>query len=157
MTNLPGKLDTIRVDYRKLALYCIAAGIIFSLYDVLFDLALSFLHSVFDLTYSFLHSIFEWLEYGLEELIEHIFHTTRQQSQTIVFYLLLAVGVFVCYRLGLKLHALYLQLKINTLTAWDKFKARTLSFWHHQSTLEKYKLIFSGSAGIILFSFLVFS
>lgn len=157
MANFPGKLDIIRVDYRKLAVYCIVAGIIFSLYDVLFDLVLSFLHTIFDMALSFLHSLFEWFEYGLEELIEHIFHTTRQQTQTIVFYLLLAVGAFACYRLGLKLQVLYRQLKIKTLTEWVKIKIRTSLFWHHQSKLEKLKLIFTGSVGIMILTFLMFS
>jgi hypothetical protein len=146
MTYLMGKVYSVPKDYRKLAVYCIAAGLMFSLYDVLFDLALSLCHAAF-----------EWFEFALEELIEHIFHTTRQQTQAIVFYLLLAIGLYVCYRLVLKLTELSRLMKAKSLASWVKYKTRASFFWNHQSTLEKLRLILSGSAGVFVLAFWVFS
>jgi hypothetical protein len=146
MSNFLGKLYMIRGDYRKPAIYCIVGIIVYNLQDVLIDWTL---HS--------LHVAFEWFEYGLEELIEHIFHTTRQQTQAIVFYLLLSLGLFLCYRLGLKLMTLYRNLQNRARTEWTEFKIRMHRFWSHQSVPEKLPLILSGSAGIALMAFLLFS
>ena len=63
-------------------------GLFISLYDVL-------LHTIF----VGLHLTFEWVEYMLEEIIEHTFHTNRKQSQLVVFYLFWLIGFYGLYRL----------------------------------------------------------
>jgi hypothetical protein len=47
----------------------------------------------------------------LEEIIEHTFHTNRQQSQLVVFYLLWLIGFFGLYRLMIILYRVYESLK----------------------------------------------
>ena len=63
-------------------------GLFISLYDVL-------LHTLLVC----LHLTFEWVEYMLEEIIEHTFHTNRKQSQLVVFYLFWLIGFYGLYRL----------------------------------------------------------
>ena len=75
-------------------------GLFISLYDVL-------LHTIF----VGLHLTFEWVEYMLEEIIEHTFHTNRKQSQLVVFYLLWLIGFFGLYRLMIVLYRVYESLK----------------------------------------------
>ena len=75
-------------------------GLFISLYDVL-------LHTLF----VGLHLTFEWVEYMLEEIIEHTFHTNRKQSQLVVFYLLWLIGFFALYRLMIILYRVYESLK----------------------------------------------
>ena len=75
-------------------------GLFISLYDVL-------LHTLF----VGLHLTFEWVEYMLEEIIEHTFHTNRKQSQLVVFYLLWLIGFFGLYRLMIVLYRVYESLK----------------------------------------------
>ena len=73
----------------KRILICIfLIGLFSSLYDVL-------LHTLFVV----LHLTFEWVEYMLEEIIEHTFHTNRKQSQLVVFYLFWLIGFYGLYRL----------------------------------------------------------
>ncbi|MGR9086159.1 MAG: hypothetical protein ACU841_03685 [Gammaproteobacteria bacterium] len=140
------KLNLIRENYRKLAIYCVLALLVYSFSDVLIDLTLTTLHTAF-----------EWFEYGLEELIEHIFGTTRQQTQTIVFYLLLSLGIAVCYRFALWLKTLYRSLRNRALMEWRTMKTRVDHFWWHQSPVDKFKLLFSGSASFVVLAFLVLS
>lgn len=146
VSNILGKLYMIREDYRKPAAYCVIGVIVYSLHDVLIDWTL---HS--------LHLAFEWFEFGLEELIEHVFHTTRQQTQAIVFYLLLSLGLFLCYRLSLKLIALYRNLQTMARTGWAELTIRTYRFWNHQPVLYKFHLVLSGSASIAVMAFFLFS
>ena len=75
-------------------------GLFISLYDVL-------LHTIF----VGLHLTFEWVEYMLEEIIEHTFHTNRKQSQLVVFYLLWLIGFYGLYRLKIILYRVYESLK----------------------------------------------
>lgn len=85
----------------KRILICIfLIGLFISLYDVL-------LHTLLVC----LHLTFEWVEYMLEEIIEHTFHTNRQQSQLVVFYLLWLIGFFGLYRLMIILYRVYESLK----------------------------------------------
>ncbi len=91
-------------------------GLFISLYDVL-------LHTIF----IGLHLTFEWVEYMLEEIIEHTFHTNRKQSQLVVFYLLWLIGFFGLYRLMIVLYRVYESLKkqLSELTANQKIKWTT--------------------------------
>ena len=79
----------INLSLVKRILICIfLIGLFISLYDVL-------LHTLLVC----LHLTFEWVEYMLEEIIEHTFHTNRKQSQLVVFYLFWLIGFYGLYRL----------------------------------------------------------
>jgi hypothetical protein len=95
-----------------------------------------------------LHIGFEWFEFALEEIIQHLFHTSRQQSQLIVFYLLLSIALYAAYRLWRALPGLYHRLRENLLTAGSVHKTRASLYWQDQSAIRKIKLITSCTAGI---------
>ncbi|WP_157385897.1 hypothetical protein [Methylosarcina fibrata] len=140
------KFHTIREGYRKALAYGMIGTIVYALHDVLIDWTL---HS--------LHIAFEWFEFGLEELIEHVFHTTRQQTQAIVFYLLLFLGLFICYRLALKLIAVYRHLQALAKVRCAEFKIHLHCFWSDQAVIEKIPFILSGSASVAVMAFFLFS
>ena len=89
---------------RKILIQFILIGIVITLYDVM-------LHSFLTIV----HLSFEWFELALEELIEHIFHTSRQQSQLIVFYLLWLIALYGFYRLWRALPGIYNRSKEQLL------------------------------------------
>ena len=97
---------------RKIVIQFILIGIVITMYDVM-------LHSLFTIV----HIAFEWLELALEELIEHIFHTNRQQSQIIVFYLLWLIALFGLYMLWLALPGFYSRFKEELLASTSQIKA----------------------------------
>ena len=91
----------INLSLVKRILICIfLIGLFISLYDVL-------LHTLLVC----LHLTFEWVEYMLEEIIEHTFHTNRKQSQLVVFYLFWLIGFYALYRLMIILYRVYESLK----------------------------------------------
>jgi ABC-type multidrug transport system fused ATPase/permease subunit len=136
----------IPIENRKTVILLTLAGIVISLYDVIF-------HSLF----IFLHISFEWFEFILEELIQHLFHTSRQQSQLIVFYLLWAIALSAAYCLCRALPGLYRRLRENLLAAGSVHKTRASLYWQEQSALCKIKLITSCTAGFTCLVLLVFS
>ena len=85
---------------KRILIYIFLIGLFISLYDVL-------LHTLLVC----LHLTFEWVEYMLEEIIEHTFHTNRKQSQLVVFYLFWLIGFYALYRLMIILYRVYESLK----------------------------------------------
>lgn len=146
LLNLLDRLNRFRRRNKNWLVYALAAVAFYNLHDVLFDAVLTLLHS-----------LFEWFEFLLEELIQHLFDTTRQQTQTIVFYLLLAMASFGFYRLGQKLIGIARLLPAKTKDHCVLCKLRLALYWQQQSTVEKLKLILSGSASLVLAAFWAFS
>jgi hypothetical protein len=127
--------------HQKIIVQAALIGVLISTYDVL-------LHSLL----VFLHIAFEWFELGLEELIEHVFHTTRHQTQVIVFYLLFFLILFALYRLWRVLPGLYNSLSARLM----HYAMRVSSYWRQCSSLQKAKLITTCSAGIAGLCFWMF-
>lgn len=134
--------------HRKIITRAILAVIVISTYDVLLDSLLTAVHFAFEIA----HLAFEWFELGLEELIEHAFHTTRHQTQVIVFYLLLSLFLFGLYRLWRVLPGFYNYLR----TRWAHYMTHMSSYWRECSSLQKAKLITTCSAGIAGLCFWMF-
>jgi hypothetical protein len=130
---------------RKILIRFILIGLAVTMYDVM-------LHSLLTV----MHLAFEWFEFALEHLIEHIFHTTRQQSQIIVFYLLCLIGFSLLYCLWRALPGLYNRLKIRLLAAGSQFKPCIAGYWRALSLMQKTKWLASFTVSISL-AFLVFS
>lgn len=130
---------------RKILIRFILIGLAVTMYDVM-------LHSLLIV----MHLAFEWFEFALEHLIEHIFHTTREQSQIIVFYLLCLIGLTLLYCLWRALPGLYNRLKTRLLAAGSQFKPYIAGYWRELSLMQKTKWIASFTVSISLV-FLVFS
>lgn len=127
-------------------------GMVIALYDVI-------LHTLF----VFLHLAFEWFELGLEHLVEHLFDTTRQQSQIIVFYLLCSMAIFVLYRLWRALPSIsnwfkaqLKQLKAQFIDACLAYKSSINDYWGEQSSLQKVKWVASLSLSLYGLTFFAF-
>ena len=131
---------------RKVLIQFILIGIVISMYDVM-------LHSFFTIV----HIAFEWVELALEELIEHIFHTNRQQSQIIVFYLLWLIALFGLYMLWLALPGFYSRFKEELLASTSQIKSSISSYWTELSTIQKIKWVTTLSVSLYCLVFFAFS
>jgi hypothetical protein len=135
----------IALANRKILSRFILFCIVVTLYDVI-------LHSFFSVG----HIAFEWFELALEELIEHIFHTTRQQSQITVFYLLWSMAIFVFYRLWRALPSLYNRFKTQLLAASSQYKSYIKLYWSEQSSLQKVEWVTSFTLSLSFLAFFAF-
>jgi hypothetical protein len=131
---------------RKVLIQFILIGIVITMYDVM-------LHSLF----SIVHISFEWFELALEKLIEHIFHTNRQQSQIIVFYLMWLIALYGFYRLWHALPGFYSRLKEQLLAACLQYKSCITGYWRDQSSIQKIKWVTSFTVSLYCLVFFAFS
>jgi hypothetical protein len=136
----------ISLANRKILIQFILIGIVITMYDVM-------LHSLF----SVVHIAFEWFELALEELIEHIFHTSRQQSQIIVFYLMWSMALYGLYRLWRMMPGLYSRFKEQLIAAGSQYKYYITSNWRKQSSIQKIKWVSSFTVCLSCLAFFVFS
>lgn len=119
-----------RIAYRKVLLFFIVGVLLLGFYDVL-------LHGLLYI----IHYIFEWIELALEEIIEHLFHTSRQQTQLIVFYILFILGGIGLYRLWLVLLVYSRRLKERLIDTGKQYQQSMHSYWHEQTVIKKIKLL----------------
>ena len=136
----------IPLDNRKILIRFILIGIVITMYDVM-------LHSLF----SVMHIAFEWFELALEKLIEHIFHTNRQQSQLIVFYLMWLIALFVLYRLWRALPGIYSQFKEQLFAASSQYKSYITHHWRERTSIQKIKWFTSFTVSVFCLIFFTFS
>ena len=136
----------ISLANRKILIQFILIGIVITMYDVM-------LHSLF----SVVHIAFEWFELALEELIEHIFHTNRQQSQIIVFYLMWFIALFGLYLLWRALPGFYSRFKEQLLATGTHYKSYITRYWSEQSSIQKVKWFTTFSVSLSCLAFFVFS
>jgi len=136
----------ISLANRKILIQFILIGIVITMYEEM-------LHSLFTVV----HLAFEWFELALEELIEHIFHTNRQQSQIIVFYLLWSIALFGLYLLWRALPGFYSRFKEQLLAASSQYKSHITSYWREQSSIQKIKWVTSLTLSISCLAFFAFS
>jgi len=110
--------------------------------------------SLFELSHfllEFSHIVFEVVETTLDEFVEHLFHTDLQQTQLIVFYILVSFVVCGLYLLWRVLPPFYRHSKENLLASYAHKKARLIYYWREQSLFNKIKLIVIGVAAITLY------
>ena len=136
----------ISLANRKILIQFILIGIVITMYEEM-------LHSLFTIV----HLAFEWFELALEELIEHIFHTNRQQSQIIVFYLIWLIALYAFYRLWRALPGFYNRFKEELLASTSQFKSSINSYWTELSTIQKIKWVTSLSVSLSCLAFFAFS
>lgn len=109
--------------------------------DVVFDTTTSILGFLFDHLVEFGHVLFESVEMVLDHVIEHLFETDLHSTQTIVFYVLLSIGLYFLYRLG----RVVLRVYRRCCLAWSEFRAEhqlnPMEYWRGLSPFEKIKLV----------------
>ncbi len=96
---------------------------------------------VFDILLTLGHYAFEGFELLLEELIQHLFHVDKSQSQLYVFYILiaLAVGMLVwAYRSAPRL---LVGLKNYLNQQYSRQKQQCIDYWQAQTLTQKLLLV----------------
>jgi hypothetical protein len=97
----------------------VVASILVNFYDVIFGSVMEFLHLIFEI-----------VEMGLDKVVEYIFETELQETQLIVFYMLLAIGgilIFLVWKVLVKMfggvsqavHKECSELKTELVTDWQ--------------------------------------
>jgi hypothetical protein len=131
--------------YRKfifqLSLFGIAISILVGMYDV-----------IFGYLFEGLHIIFEMIESSLDELIEHFFHTELHDTQTIAFYILFTVGLFVAYLVYKSLRHIYRGVRQGWHDEWAELRTVASSDWHNLPVANKMLWI----SGFLLVNFVAF-
>lgn len=110
-----------------------------------------------DIMFECIHLIFEAVEYSLDLLIEHLFHTDLHTTQLIVFYLLLIIALILGYLLFQSLRTWYQELTAELTYFQSQIKQTCKTQWQQGAWLHKVKIGFGlttllGLAMLIVFS-----
>ncbi|PKM10868.1 MAG: hypothetical protein CVV13_11380 [Gammaproteobacteria bacterium HGW-Gammaproteobacteria-3] len=114
----------------KLGIAGLISGVLYALSDVLIEYLPELIHSAF-----------EAIEWTIDVVIEHIFHTDLHTTQIITFYLMLLIAVFILYRL---IHRIpyWLRAIKNTVTeARQQVQEQISDYWHEVSAADKLKCL----------------
>ena len=142
------------INYQKTvnASYLIGIASVITMPDVVFGLFIDMTHHLLELA----HLLFEFVEATLDHVVEHIFHTDLQETQIIVFYLMLSMAFVGLYYLWRILPKICQKLKANIISTCIQRKTRLFVYWAEQSLMNKIKLIAMLNIGLtclILFGF----
>jgi hypothetical protein len=146
----------ISPTYRKIlyGLALIGIVIIMTMPDVVIGLLFESVHFFLELLFHIVDVSFEWIESMLDNLVEHLLHTEPHQTQTIVFYLLIGISVYLLYYLSRMLLRLFFRLKETLLSAWTLYKTHATLYWQDLSFVNIIKFILISVAAIYLASFI---
>ena len=115
-------------------------AVVLAVPDQAFALLLGLGHHLIEIVLHLLHLGFEYLEMGLDHIIEHQFHTGMHETQIIVFYIIVSMGVLVAYLLGRKVPGVWRRWQNSLLLFLSRKKSSLLYFWNDQSPLDKVKI-----------------
>lgn len=104
--------------------------------DVIFGVMLELIHLMLEGA----HLLFELIESALDHAVEHLFHTGTRETQLIVFYLMVTMGLAGCHFLWRKLKQGCCALKNAVHSGFMENRGRLLSYWS-ESAHNKFKLI----------------
>lgn len=86
-----------------------------------------------------IHTSFETLEFIVDELVEHIFHTDRHTTQIITFYLLFIMSLLSIYKIYRFFIIQYNNCKNNFFDACFLFYEKTKMYWEMAPVIVKIK------------------
>ncbi len=112
-------------------------AIIVTIPDVVFDFTVSLFHTLFNFFLDLLHTLFETVEMALDNLVEHQLHTDLKETQLIVFYIMLSMGLGLAYVLLRLLFRFYRHCKSHLLTLWVEEKSFITHHWLGTSATTK--------------------
>lgn len=101
---------------------------------------------LFELLTELIHGLFELLEFTLDLLVEHVFHTDRHTTQVIVFYLLIAAACVLIRKLIRHIP----DWRQDAVNAWCQHLALLKDNWHAMALYGKTKLCLGLFAGLYL-------
>lgn len=93
-----------------------------------------------DIMFEGIHLIFEAVEYSLDLLIEHLFHTDLHTTQLIVFYLLLIIALILGYLLFQSLRTWYQDLTAELTYFQSQIKQTYKTHWQQGAWFHKVKI-----------------
>jgi hypothetical protein len=117
--------------------------------DAVFGLLLEISHLILELV----HFLFEIIESALDHLVEHIFHTETRETQIIVFYLMMAIGLAAIYYLCRSIRWVFIKLNEIVRAVFTDYKSRVQYYWA-ESAANKFKLV-AGFNVVLTFAYLV--
>ncbi len=129
------------------------AVLFFSL--LLFDTFLDWFLQLFDIIIELGHLFIELIEYSIELVLQYIFHTDHQESETIIVnstFIIAIYGIYLFYRAAPQL---FIRIKRNSLAVWLRYKRRKSSYWRSLTLTLKIELVSLYCLGITCLIFLV--
>lgn len=109
-----------------LSLFGITASILVGFYDV-----------IFGSLWEFIHLILEFIEQILDDLVEHTFGTGLQETQMIVFYIMLVMGGVLIYLVWKVLVNLFRGVGQNLNNEWTDLRTAITSDWQGMSMTNR--------------------
>jgi len=144
----------------------IAAFIMLSI--IMYDVTIDFFGETLHLLFEVLHNLFEWVELGVEDIVEHVFHvlhigdtveylfiTERHGSQVFTFYILMGILGFWLYKLSKFLPQVYAFFKRLVLMAWVRRKTQVQLYWFSINQLQKVAVVIAAVVFLYLASFFI--
>lgn len=116
-------------------------GFLFDFFHSLIDFLFGLLHNLFLIVFELGHLLIELVESTLDNLIAHLFHTDLHTTQTIVFYIMLLLGIYIGYQILLILIAFSRRCSNKLLNTYSQYKHRAVTSWHAVGSTEKFKWI----------------
>ena len=127
-----------------------------SLFGVAISILVGFYDVIFGSLWEAIHLILEIIEMSLDKLIEHVFKTGLQETQLIVFYIMLSTGGVLIYLAWKLLVQMFSSVSHNLDQEWSEFKNAVTTDWQAMSMTNR--VIFISAFFLInyLASFLLF-
>lgn len=123
--------------------------------DLAFELLLSLSHHLLEVVLHIVHLAFEFVEYNLDHVIEHAFHTDTHETQIIVFYILFAVGLVGLYFLWRIVPPACARWGNSLMAFWCRKKASCLYYWGKQTLLDKIRIIGTAIIAISCYGYFI--
>lgn len=120
-----------------------------------FDTLLDWSIALFDIILELLHLAIDFVEYSVEILLEHVFHTGHYDSEIIIVNTAILVFIFLVYFAYKKAPILYQRWKNKLMTAYAAKKAYEAACWHALTLTRKIKVVAMYCVCITCFLFLV--
>jgi len=105
--------------------------------DLIIELIADLFSFIIDECIEVLHLFYEMLEYGLDQIIEHVFYTDMQSTQTIVFYIQTILFIGLSFPLFRVISSFCKKLIYHWQLSLYRKKASLLYCWGEQSLLRK--------------------
>ncbi|WP_374089273.1 hypothetical protein [Methylomicrobium lacus] len=138
-------------NYLKILGLTVLAVIVF-FPDVVFDLTTTTLHYLFEWFLELSHLLFEGLESILDHLIEGLFETNLHSTQTIVFYILVAIAAYPLYWLGRYFYRSFRRCQAAWQHFWSEHPFNPIEYWRGLTFFEKIKLVLIPSVLVYLYA-----
>jgi len=105
--------------------------------DLVFEFIVGVASFLFDESIEVAHILYELFEYSLDHVVEHIFHTAMQETQIIVFYIQIALGISLIYPLVKGIIKACKSMYFRCGGFCFRKKSSMLYYWGEQSLLHK--------------------